>query len=96
MLRNVLADYLNSLKNEREFDAPLMALLAAMGFQDIHFTHGQAEFGKDFIAKRREGKKLIQYVIQSKCGDISQGDWRNNIMGIVVGFVKTRIERFLS
>lgn len=84
MLRNVLADYLSSLRNEREFDAPFMALLAAMAFYDIHFTHGQAEFGKDFIAKRLEGQDLIQYVFQSKCGDISQGEWRNNIMGQVL------------
>src|SRR5262249_45420561 len=77
-------DYLSSLRNERDFDAPFMALLAAMEFYDIHFTHGQGEFGKDFIAKRLEGGELIQYAFQSKCGDISQGDWRNSIMGQVL------------
>jgi hypothetical protein len=81
MLRNVLEDYLNSAV-ERDFDYPLMSLLQAMNFYDIHFTHGGVEFGKDFIAKRIEENGIIfQYAIQSKRGDIKQNLWRNEIRG---------------
>lgn len=80
MLANVLAAYLDGVK-ERQFDLPLATLLRASGFCDIHFTHGNVEFGKDFIAKREEDGTSIQYSFQSKAGDISQHDWRNEIMG---------------
>lgn len=80
MLRNVLEDYLSSI-NERDFDYPLSSLLQAMGFYDIHFTHGAVEFGKDFIAKRNEEGFEYQYAIQSKKGDINQSLWRNEIKG---------------
>ncbi|GAB3584714.1 hypothetical protein GCM10027406_31590 [Leifsonia lichenia] len=77
MLRGVVENFLDSL-TEREFDAPLLALLSAQGFTDIHFIHGAFEFGKDVIAKRRDsvtgGQK--QYAIQSKAGDIGQSSWR--------------------
>jgi len=79
MLANVLGAYLDSVK-EREFDLPLNTLLRASGFHDIHFTHGNVEFGKDFIAKRDENGITIQYSFQSKSGDVSQSDWRNVIM----------------
>ena len=80
MLRNVLEDYLNSI-NERVFDYPLSELLQAMGFYDIHFTHGSVEFGKDFVAKKLENETTYQYAIQSKKGDINQRLWRNEIRG---------------
>lgn len=80
MLRNVLEDYLSSIK-ERDFDFPLSSLLQGMGFYDIHFTHGGVEFGKDFIAKRREEGVEYQYAIQSKKGDINQALWRNEVRG---------------
>ena len=41
-----------------------------MGFHDIHFIHGNIEFGKDFIAKRTEDNRVIQYAFQSTAGDI--------------------------
>jgi hypothetical protein len=50
MLRDVAAAFLNTV-TEREFDAPLLALLGARGFHDVHFLHGGFEFGKDFVAK---------------------------------------------
>ena len=80
MLANVLGVYLDSVR-EREFDLPLATLLRASGFYDIHFTHGNVEFGKDFIAKRSENGTIFQYSIQSKAGDVSQSDWRNDIKG---------------
>ncbi|MDP9314047.1 MAG: hypothetical protein M3R24_24740 [Chloroflexota bacterium] len=83
MLRNVLADYLDSVK-ERAFDLPFISLLPSMGFYDIHFTHGQVEFGKDFIAKRVDDGVEVQYSFQSKVGDISQTNWRNDIMGQIL------------
>jgi hypothetical protein len=80
MLRNVLGVYLDNIK-ERDFDLPFATLLPALGFYDVHFTHGTTEFGKDFIAKRDENDKTIQYSFQTKVGDITQHDWRTNIMG---------------
>ncbi|MBM9467992.1 hypothetical protein [Nakamurella leprariae] len=73
---------------EREFDAPLMALLATRGFTDIHFLHGQFEFGKDFVAKgykepygdvghgNRGDWLPHQFSLQSKAGDIGLGAWQ--------------------
>ena len=75
MLRNVLEDYLSSVK-EREFYYPLTALLHAKGFYDIHITDGGSEIGKDFIAKKDEDGTTYQYVIQAKKGDINQADFR--------------------
>lgn len=83
MLRNVLGAYLDSI-NERQLDLPLMALLAAMGFTDIHYTHGHVEFGKDVIAKRVEDGITIQYSFQSKAGNISNAEWRNGIQGQIL------------
>ncbi|MEZ4321137.1 MAG: hypothetical protein R3F61_26900 [Myxococcota bacterium] len=61
--------------DERGFDTPLLALLRSHGFYDIHFTHGQYEFGKDFVAKRVEQDRVVQYAFQSKSGDIGGGEW---------------------
>jgi hypothetical protein len=77
MLRAVVTTFLETL-TEREFDAPLLALLSAQGFTDVHFIHGGFEFGKDVIAKRldADGTTLRQYSIQSKAGDLGQPEWR--------------------
>jgi|SRR6185369_13761087 len=72
MLRTLLEDYFANIKQERDFDFPLMSLLAAMGWYDIHLTHGDREIGKDFIAKKIEEGVEYQYAIQSKKGDINQ------------------------
>src|SRR5437773_9424897 len=77
MIRNVLNDYLSSIRDERDFDFPLASLLSAMGFYDIHFTHGGSEIGKDFIAKKQENGIEYQYALQSKKGDINQAEFRN-------------------
>lgn len=77
MLRDVVGTFLDTL-TEREFDGPLLALLHARGFTDIHFIHGAFEFGKDVLAKRTDPDtgETRQYVIQSKAGDIGQPEWR--------------------
>lgn len=100
MLRNVLEDYLSSIKDEREFDYPLSSLLQAMGFYDIHLTHGKTEFGKDFIAKKVDDGVVHQYSIQSKRGDIKQAEFRNEIMGqlmeaSLLGIVHPQFDRSL-
>ncbi len=74
MLANVVGSYLDSLE-EREFDAPFMALLRAQGFWDIHLLHGPFEFGKDFIAKGNYEGTLSQFAFQTKAGDISLSEW---------------------
>lgn len=71
MLDDAVAAYLDSV-SERAFDEPLLALLRARDYTDVHLVHGQREFGKDVIAKR-DG---AQWAWQSKTGDINQGDWR--------------------
>lgn len=75
MLENALDDYLANLPDERAFDAPFLALLPALGFFDVHYTHGASEFGKDFIAKKRQGRSVVQYSFQAK-RDVAQSDWR--------------------
>ena len=87
MLRDVVAGFLDTV-TEREFDAPLIALLAARGFADVHFLHGAFEFGKDFIAKGAKpadgdtgtGEPSSwtrhQFAIQSKAGDLGLAEWR--------------------
>ncbi len=74
MIADVIGSYLKSLE-EREFDFPFMALLRAQGFSDIHFLHGSYEFGKDFIAKKKEGGSENQFCFQTKAGDLTLSDW---------------------
>jgi len=77
VLRDIVGTFLDTL-TEREFDGPLLALLAARGFADVYFIHGAFEFGKDVLAKRTDPAtgQQRQYVIQSKAGDIGQPEWR--------------------
>ena len=77
MLRDVVGTFLDTL-TERDFDGPVVALLHARGFTDIHFIHGAFEFGKDVLAKKADPEtgEVRQYVIQSKAGDIGQPEWR--------------------
>lgn len=87
MLRDVVAAFLDTV-TEREFDAPLLALLAARGFHDVHFLHGGFEFGKDFIAKGLKPPngdvgsgdpaswELHQFGLQSKAGSMGLSEWR--------------------
>lgn len=77
MLRDVVENFLDSV-TEREFDGPLLAILAARGYEDVHFIHGAFEFGKDVIAKRTDPNTGArqQMVIQSKAGDLGQSEWR--------------------
>ena len=77
MLRAVVANFLSSL-TEREFDGPLLAILASKGFYDVHFIHGGFEFGKDVIAKKAhpDTGEIRQYAIQSKAGDLGLAEWR--------------------
>jgi hypothetical protein len=76
MLRNVIDTLLASITDEREFDAPFMALLSAQGYFDIRFCHGRNELGRDFIAKYRETDRLIQYSFQLKSDNITVANWR--------------------
>ena len=80
MLSNVLGAYLDGSK-ERELDLPFLLLLPALGFHDVHLTHGVVEFGTDFIAKKLENGHEVQYAFQSKAGDIDLRKWRNDVRG---------------
>src|SRR5260370_15770913 len=74
MIADVIGSYLDSLE-EREFDAPFMALLRSLGFRDMHFLHGNFEFGKDFIAKRDDDSVVTQYSFQTKAGNLGLAEW---------------------
>lgn len=74
MLAAVVEHFLDRV-TERDFDAPFIALLRKLGFTDIHYLHGQYEFGKDFIAQNTESGQQFQFVFQSKAGDLTLGDW---------------------
>lgn len=77
MLRSVVRSFVDSL-TERELDAPLLAILSAHGFTDVHFIHGAYEYGKDVIAKKRDDATgaVKQYAIQSKAGNLGMTEWR--------------------
>jgi hypothetical protein len=76
MLESAIAAYVETLA-ERELDVPLRALLRARGFYDIELVHGVSEYGRDFIAKRRDDEGAArQYSLQSKAGDLHLADWR--------------------
>src|SRR5712692_3724967 len=77
MLSDVVGRYLDSLE-EREFDAPFIALLRAMGYWDIHLLHGPFEFGKDFIAKGEVDGVVTQCAFQTKAGDINLKSWNES------------------
>jgi hypothetical protein len=79
MLNDVLGRYFDDIE-EREFDAPFMALLRGIEYKDIHFLHGTFEFGKDFIAKRTDSGVTTQYAFQTKAGSIDLGAW-NKLRG---------------
>jgi hypothetical protein len=71
LLSDAVAAFLDSV-SERAFDQSLLGILRTQGFERVHLTHGQREFGKDVIG-RREGE---QWAWQSKAGDIGQPQWR--------------------
>lgn len=74
MLDDAIAGFLAAV-TEREFDEPLLALLRANGFDDIHYLHGSYEFGKDVIAKADRDGVRTQFVFQSKAGDLNLSGW---------------------
>jgi hypothetical protein len=75
LLESVIGHYLETV-GEFEFFSSFQAILRANGFYDIALTHGVAEFGRDFIAKRPEDGVIKQYAIQTKAGDMNIGAWR--------------------
>jgi hypothetical protein len=79
MLAAAFENWIRTLR-ERDFDDTFLELLRAAGFYDLHFTHGQYEFGKDVIAKLR-GAPPVQYAFQSKAGDIGGSDWDRRTAG---------------
>jgi hypothetical protein len=82
MLSDVIGCYLDSLE-EREFDAPFIALLRALGYWDIHFLHGSFEFGKDFIAKAEVEGVATQFAFQTKAGDINLKAWNVQTLRLI-------------
>jgi len=74
MLAGVIEHFLDNV-TEREFAVPFMALLRARRFTEVHYLHGQYEFGKDFVGQASDGDQRTQYVFQSKAGDLNLADW---------------------
>lgn len=77
MLRQIVDDYFKSLPNERALDAPFMALLGALGYSNVFYTHGQHELGKDFIAQG-DGAQT-QYCFQAKHSDLTGHLWQSTV-----------------
>jgi hypothetical protein len=77
-LADAVGAYVERL-TEREFDAPFIALLHHLGYSDIHLTHGQYEYGKDFIARKSDGGQVYQWCFQTKAGDISSKQLRQEV-----------------
>ena len=62
--------------DEREFDAPFLALLRLQGFYTTSISSiGSFEFGKDFLTKGIYEGKQTQFLFQSKAGDIDLSTW---------------------
>jgi len=78
MLRRVVEDYLESIK-EVQFFLPFSSLLLLKGYFDVHIIHGSTEFGKDIIAKKVEAGGPVQYVFQLKAGDVNLSKFREEI-----------------
>ncbi len=74
MLRNAIENYLKSV-SEINFFSFFQCILEKKGYSDIHFTHGNIEFGKDFICK----KNNIQFAIQVKAKDIDLNIFRREV-----------------
>lgn len=78
MLKNVIEDYLISIK-EVQFFLPFKHLLEAKQFYDIHLIHGSTEFGKDFIAKKKSNDTEFQFSFQIKAGDINLNKFKTEV-----------------
>jgi hypothetical protein len=78
MLRRVVEDYLESIK-EVQFFLPFSYLLSIKGYYDIHIIHSSSEFGKDIIAKKVENDVPVQFLFQLKAGDINLSKYRDEI-----------------
>lgn len=78
MLRKVVEDYLDSIK-EIQFFLPFSSLLSRKGFYDIHILHSSSEYSKDIIAKNQEQEFPVQYIFQIKAGDINLSKYRGEV-----------------
>lgn len=78
MLRNVIEDYLSSIK-ELQLFLPFRQLLEAGNYYDIHLVHGATEFSKDFIAKKNINGVETQFFFQLKVGDVNLSRFRTEI-----------------
>lgn len=65
----------NEIYDEKSFSLKIIKpLLLKMGFNDIHYTHGNNEYGKDFIMSTyNEFSSKIYYGLQIKFGKIKGG-----------------------
>lgn len=90
MLKNVIENYLSSIK-EVQFFAPFKVLLENLDFFDIHLIHGPTEFGKDFIAKKYEGEDVIQYCFQIKVGNINLSKFTGEIKPQLLEIITNKI-----
>jgi hypothetical protein len=63
----------HSVKNEEEFTiCTVIPLLRDLGFEDVQYTHGVREYGKDVFFKRRTEFGTDEYwAAQVKFGDVS-------------------------
>ena len=79
MIKNVIEDYLSSIK-EIEFFLPFQQLLISKHFFDVHIIHGPVEFGKDIVAKYSKNDSVTQYFFQVKADDINLHRLRTDVI----------------
>ncbi|NQU87972.1 MAG: hypothetical protein HQ541_19660, partial [Mariniphaga sp.] len=71
MLRLIVKDYLQNLKERRELDYIFPILLEQMNFKIVKTaksSHGQPEYGKDIVAVGKYEQKKCLYIFQLKAG----------------------------
>ena len=90
MLKNVIENYLTSIR-EVQFFAPFKVLLENLDYYDVHLLHGPTEFGKDFIAKKNIGDKVVQYSFQIKAGDINLSKFTGEIKPQLLEIITNKI-----
>jgi len=68
---------LSNIPNEEEFRQLLKEILEDLGFQEIEYTHGTEEMGKDIVFSNRNKFKMKEWnAIVAKVGKIKTDDAR--------------------
>lgn len=73
-------EFLQSISEQELSELVLLPLLTAIGFNDIRYTHGILEYGKDIVCSKLDpidGHKYISFAVKSKALDGSVSSSRS-------------------